>query len=66
MLFLAKQRSRRTGELTDVAVRISYDVDAGMRLSAGEPSTEAIQPLDDYRQKVLRAALRNTVYPGMS
>ncbi len=26
VLFLAKQRSRRTGELTDVAVRITYDV----------------------------------------
>ncbi|MGZ6768425.1 MAG: ATP-binding protein, partial [Nocardioidaceae bacterium] len=63
VLFLAKQRSRRTGELTDVAVRITYDVDAGMRLSVGEPSAEAIEPLDDYRQKVLRAGLRNTVYP---
>ena len=63
VLFLAKQRSRRTGELADVAVRITYDVDAGMRLSVGEPSTEAIEPVDDYRQKVLRAALRNTVYP---
>ena len=57
VLFLAKQRSRRTGELTDVAVRITYDVDAGMRLSVGEPSAEAIEPLDDYRQKVLRAGL---------
>ena len=63
VLFLAKQRSRRTGELTDVAVRITYDVDAGMRLSVGEPSAEPIEPLDDYRQKVLRAGLRNTVYP---
>ncbi len=63
VLFLAKQRSRRTGELADVAVRITYDVNSGMRLSVSEPSTEAIEPLDDYRQKVLRAALRNTVYP---
>ncbi|HEY0805593.1 MAG TPA: carboxyl transferase domain-containing protein, partial [Pseudonocardiaceae bacterium] len=63
VLFLGRQRSRRTGELTDIAVRLTYEVDAGVRLSVGEPSTEVIEPLDDYRQKVLGASLRNTVYP---
>ena len=34
-----------------------------MQLSVGEPPTEPIEPLDDYRQKVLRARSRGTVYP---
>ncbi|SFQ29992.1 Acetyl/propionyl-CoA carboxylase, alpha subunit [Amycolatopsis arida] len=61
--FLGRQRDHATGELRDVAVRISYDVGAGVRLSVTTPSTELIQPLDDYGQKVLRARRRDTVYP---
>ena len=54
--FLARQR-RSSGELTDMAVRISLDAGNGVRLHIEEPSAEPVQPLDDYRQKVLRAAL---------
>jgi acetyl/propionyl-CoA carboxylase alpha subunit/acetyl-CoA carboxylase carboxyltransferase component len=60
--FLARRRTSE-GELTEVAVRITLDPGNGARLHVGEPSTELVQPLDDYRQKVLRAARRGNVYP---
>ncbi|WP_216209636.1 ATP-binding protein [Amycolatopsis aidingensis] len=62
VLFLARRRDAETGELTEVAARIAYD-GTDVRLSVGEPPTEPIQPLDGYRQKVLRARSRGTVYP---
>ncbi|GAA4524909.1 ATP-binding protein [Amycolatopsis samaneae] len=63
--FLARQRDRETGELTDVEVSITSDISAreGFQLSVSEPATTVVEPLDDYRQKVLRAARRGTVYP---
>ncbi len=61
--FLARRRDPETRELTDVAVRIRNDVDSGVRIEVGPRPTEPIEPLDDYRQKVLRAARRGTVYP---
>ncbi|PGH44413.1 fused acetyl/propionyl-CoA carboxylase subunit alpha/methylmalonyl-CoA decarboxylase subunit alpha [Micromonospora sp. WMMA1996] len=63
ILFIARQRDRRTGELTKVGVRITFDVTGRAQLTVGEPPTEPVEPLDDYRLKVLRAASRNTVYP---
>ena len=63
ILFIARQRDRNTGELTKVAVRISFDATGGTELSIGAPSTDPVEPLDGYRQKVLRASSRNTVYP---
>ncbi|MGZ4433632.1 MAG: ATP-binding protein [Trebonia sp.] len=62
-VFLGRQRNPETGELSDLAVTIRNDVGSGVRLSVGQPSAEPVQPLDDYRQKVLRAARRDTVYP---
>ncbi|WP_406109146.1 carboxyl transferase domain-containing protein [Micromonospora globbae] len=61
VLFLGRQRDRATGELTDIAVEISYH--AGMQVSVTAPTTEPIPPLDDYRQKVLAARRRGTTYP---
>ncbi|SCL38165.1 Acetyl/propionyl-CoA carboxylase, alpha subunit [Micromonospora rhizosphaerae] len=61
VLFLGRQRDGATGELTDIAVRISYD--SGMRVLVTEPTAEPIQPLDDYRQKVLSARRRGTTNP---
>ena len=61
VLFLGRQRDRTTGRLTETAVQITYD--AGMRVSVTAPTTEPIQPLDDYRQKVLSARRRGTTYP---
>ncbi len=63
VMFLARQRDPDTGELADIAVRISYDAGSGMRLEIGERPTAPVEPLDGYRLKVLRASSRGTVYP---
>ncbi|RKT55269.1 carboxyl transferase domain-containing protein [Saccharothrix australiensis] len=63
ILFIARQRDRGTGELRKIAVRVSFDATGGTELTVGEPPTEPVEPLDDYRLKVLRASSRNTVYP---
>jgi acetyl/propionyl-CoA carboxylase alpha subunit/acetyl-CoA carboxylase carboxyltransferase component len=62
VVFLARRREP-SGALTDIAVRIAYDVESGIRLEVGDRPTGAVEPLDDYRQKVLRAARRGNVYP---
>ncbi|GIF20914.1 acetyl/propionyl-CoA carboxylase alpha subunit/acetyl-CoA carboxylase carboxyltransferase component [Actinoplanes tereljensis] len=61
ILFIARQN--RDGRLQKVAVRIALDATGETALTIGEPSTDPVEPLDGYRQKVLRAATRNTVYP---
>lgn len=63
ILIIGRQREPETGELTRTALRISFDPNGDARLSVGEPSDEPVQPLDDYRQKALRASSRNAVYP---
>ncbi|NES13777.1 MULTISPECIES: carboxyl transferase domain-containing protein [Micromonospora] len=63
ILLIGRQRDRRTGALTKIAVRISFDVTGRATLTVGEPSDAPVEPLDDYRLKVLRASSRNTVYP---
>ena len=63
VLFLGRQRDQETGQLRPIAVRVSYEVATGVRLTITDPPTELIQPLDDYGQKVLRARRRGTVYP---
>ncbi|MGK5683295.1 carboxyl transferase domain-containing protein [Actinoplanes sp. URMC 104] len=60
--FIASRRDD-AGELSEVNVRIVPEVGRGARLHVGKPSAEPVEPLDDYRQKVLRAARRGTVYP---
>jgi acetyl/propionyl-CoA carboxylase alpha subunit/acetyl-CoA carboxylase carboxyltransferase component len=63
VVFLARQRDPQTRELTDIAVRIGYDSESRIRLEVGKQPTEPVEPLDDYRQKVLRASRRGAVYP---
>ncbi|TDD63690.1 ATP-grasp domain-containing protein [Actinomadura darangshiensis] len=63
ILLIARQRDPRTGELFKVAVRATFDAAGGTRLTIGEPSDDPVEPLDGYRQKVLRARSRGTVYP---
>jgi len=63
ILLIGRQRDRKTGGLVKIAVRITFDAAGGATLSIGEPPTEPVEPLDDYRLKVLRASSRNTVYP---
>ncbi|MFL1376536.1 ATP-binding protein [Nocardiopsis protaetiae] len=60
--FVARQRNAG-GELAEVAVRITLDPAQGPQVHIDRPSTEPVPVLDDYRQKVLRAARRGTVYP---
>jgi acetyl/propionyl-CoA carboxylase alpha subunit/acetyl-CoA carboxylase carboxyltransferase component len=63
IMFIARRRDPETGTLAKVAVRVGFDAAGGSHLTIGEPSDEVIEPLDGYRQKVLRASSRNTVYP---
>jgi hypothetical protein len=60
--FLARQRNS-AGDLSEVAVTISLAGGDGPTVTVDKPTNEPVQPLDDYRQKVLRAARRGTVYP---
>jgi acetyl-CoA carboxylase carboxyltransferase component/biotin carboxyl carrier protein len=60
--FVTRQRTP-SGELAEVAVWTSLDASHNVRLHMGPPPTEPLRPLDDYRQKVLRAARRGNVYP---
>ncbi|GAA3045479.1 Acetyl/propionyl-CoA carboxylase, alpha subunit [Actinokineospora globicatena] len=62
VLFLARRRNS-AGELHEVAVRITLSPGQEARFEVGEPTTEPVRPLDDYDQKVLRAARRGNVYP---
>jgi acetyl/propionyl-CoA carboxylase alpha subunit/acetyl-CoA carboxylase carboxyltransferase component len=63
ILFIARQRNPRTGELIKIAACISFDATGGTEVTVGEPSDAPIEVLDDYRQRVLRASSRGTVYP---
>jgi acetyl/propionyl-CoA carboxylase alpha subunit/acetyl-CoA carboxylase carboxyltransferase component len=60
--FVARMRTP-SGDLVDVAVWTTLDASHNVRLHMGPPPAEPIQPLDDYRQKVQRAARRGNVYP---
>jgi acetyl/propionyl-CoA carboxylase alpha subunit/acetyl-CoA carboxylase carboxyltransferase component len=60
--FVTRQRTP-SGEVAEVAVWTSIDASHAVRLHMGPPPTEPLLPLDDYRQKVLRAARRGNVYP---
>ncbi|GLY03845.1 carboxyl transferase domain-containing protein [Actinoplanes sp. NBRC 101535] len=61
--FIGRRRDAATGELVKTAIRISQGVTGRAEVTFGELSDEPVEPLDDYRLKVLRAASRNTVYP---
>jgi acetyl/propionyl-CoA carboxylase alpha subunit/acetyl-CoA carboxylase carboxyltransferase component len=63
ILFIGRQRDPETGALAKVAVRGVFELTAGSRLTVGEPPAELVKPLDGYRQKVLRARSRDTIYP---
>ncbi|MBE1530567.1 ATP-binding protein [Actinomadura algeriensis] len=60
---IGRRRDAETGELSKMSARIAFDAAGGVRVNVGEPSGEPVVPVDGYRQKVLRASARNTVYP---
>jgi acetyl/propionyl-CoA carboxylase alpha subunit/acetyl-CoA carboxylase carboxyltransferase component len=49
--------------LRDVALRFVYQAGAGVTVTVTDPPTEPLAPLDEYTQKVRRAAARGTAYP---
>jgi len=63
LLLIGRLQDAETGELVKVAMNVAFDATGGSQLTIGEPSDELIEPLNGYRQKVLRASSRNTVYP---
>jgi acetyl/propionyl-CoA carboxylase alpha subunit/acetyl-CoA carboxylase carboxyltransferase component len=63
ILFIGRNADPATGALTKAAMRISFDPAGGRELTVEAPSDDLIEPIDGYRQRVLRAAARNTVYP---
>jgi hypothetical protein len=60
---IARYRDERTGELVKTAARVTFAGAGGAEITVGAPTTAPVEPLDDYRLKVLRAASRGTVYP---
>ncbi|MEV6773548.1 carboxyl transferase domain-containing protein [Nocardia sp. NPDC051030] len=63
ILLIARHRDPVTGDLKKVAVQVAFDITGGTRVTIGERTDESVEPIDAYRQKVLRAGSRNTVYP---
>ncbi|NKY46127.1 ATP-binding protein [Nocardia cerradoensis] len=63
ILLIARQPDAQTGELVKIVVRIRFDATGGTEVTVGERTDDPVEPLDEYRQKVLRAASRGTVYP---
>ncbi|ACU75222.1 Carbamoyl-phosphate synthase L chain ATP- binding [Catenulispora acidiphila DSM 44928] len=60
---IARYRDERTGELVKAAASVTFGGAGGAEITVGEPTTDPVEPLDDYRLKVLRAAGRGSVYP---
>ena len=60
---IARRRDSESGELKKVSVRFTLNATGGIEVTVGDSTGEPIEPVDEYRQKVLRAARRNTVYP---
>jgi acetyl/propionyl-CoA carboxylase alpha subunit/acetyl-CoA carboxylase carboxyltransferase component len=52
-----------SGELAEVDVWTTLDPSHNVRVHMGPPDTSPLAPLDDYRQKVQRAARRGNIYP---
>ncbi|MBW8487489.1 ATP-binding protein [Actinomadura parmotrematis] len=63
VLFIARQRDTVTGELLPLTVRVAFDAAGRSRVTIGGPAGAPVDPVDGYRQKVLSASSRNTVYP---
>ncbi len=51
------------GSLRNAAMRFAYQAGAGVTVTVTDPPTDALQPLDEYTQKVQRAGARGTAYP---
>lgn len=63
ILLIGRQRDKETGELRKIAAHITTDAAGDTQITVGDPDDDAVEPLDEYRQKVLRASSRGTAYP---
>ncbi|WP_341267674.1 carboxyl transferase domain-containing protein [Gordonia malaquae] len=63
VLLIARQRDRDTRELTKVAIHVTFDDNGRPLVTVGDPSNDPVEPIDAYRQKVLKATSRGTAYP---
>ncbi|GAB09774.1 acyl-CoA carboxylase [Gordonia araii NBRC 100433] len=63
ILLIGRQRDKETGELRKIAAHVTTDAAGKTHITVGDPSDDPVEPLDEYRQKVLRARSRGTVYP---
>ncbi|MFT3900656.1 MAG: carboxyl transferase domain-containing protein [Gordonia sp. (in: high G+C Gram-positive bacteria)] len=63
ILLIGRQRDKKTGELRKIAAHVTRDAAGELQITVGDPSDDAVEPLDEYRQKVLRAHSRGTMYP---
>jgi acetyl/propionyl-CoA carboxylase alpha subunit/acetyl-CoA carboxylase carboxyltransferase component len=52
-----------TGEVREMALRLSYQPGAGVAVGVTQAPIEPLSPTDDYAQRVLAARRRGTVYP---
>ncbi len=51
------------GEPQELELRLSVKPGVGLTLDLGEPSTEPIEPVDPYTQRVLASRRRGAIYP---
>ncbi|WP_248491269.1 carboxyl transferase domain-containing protein [Tsukamurella sp. PLM1] len=66
VLLIGRRRDAETGALVKTEVRLSFSPTGRAEMHITEPTddgADVVEPIDGYRQKVLRAASRNTVYP---
>ncbi|MCH5642730.1 carboxyl transferase domain-containing protein [Gordonia sp. ABSL49_1] len=60
---IARRRVPETRALNKVSVRFTVKPTGGIDVTVGEATSDPIEPVDEYRQKVLSAARRNAIYP---
>ncbi|MEY9894710.1 acetyl/propionyl-CoA carboxylase alpha subunit/acetyl-CoA carboxylase carboxyltransferase component [Catenulispora sp. MAP5-51] len=63
ILFIGRTGDPAAGGLSKMAVRVTFGATGVRELTVGPPPEELIEPIEGYRQKVLRSAARGTVYP---
>ena len=52
-----------TAEPVETVMRLGYEPGRGLTVRLTEPSTEPMQPLDDYTRKLIQTRRRGLVYP---
>ncbi|GAB03749.1 ATP-grasp domain-containing protein [Gordonia amarae] len=63
ILIIGRRPDEETGELVKTAIHLSFDAAGNAVVEYDIPIGEPVEPIDAYRQKVLRAAARGNVYP---